>query len=189
MDEDKTVSAEMIKYLYTLYINANNGSVIIFPERETYNQGTFVRLQASPDDGYGFTRWEGDLSGTENPASIILDSDKSITAVFSEITNAFDRVGNTPPKSMLKQNYSNPFFVSTIIPYYLKDAAKVNLSIFNIHGEKVITLVDEHQQAGDHLVEWNAQNTKGNSPASGVYFYRLEIENHLIQTKMMIVSQ
>jgi len=70
----------------------------------------------------------------------------------------------------LEQNYPNPFNPKTIIDYQLPIANYVNLAVYNALGHKVRTLVNEHQEAGEHFVNFNAADL-----ASGVYFYKLVV--------------
>jgi hypothetical protein len=81
-----TLGADNITASQTFTLNVNpvgNGNVNRNPDRSTYNTGTGVELSAVPDAGWGFSGWSGDLSGSNNPESIIMDSDKNITATFS----------------------------------------------------------------------------------------------------------
>jgi uncharacterized repeat protein (TIGR02543 family) len=73
--------------MYTLQTNATNGTVSASPTGPTYAEGTTVTLTATPDSGYVFAGWSGDLSGTANPASVAMSSNKSITANFVPITS------------------------------------------------------------------------------------------------------
>ena len=64
---------------------AGSGSVAIAPDQEDYARGTAVTLEAHPGgDGWWFAGWGGDLSGSANPVTVIMDTDKSITASFVE---------------------------------------------------------------------------------------------------------
>jgi uncharacterized repeat protein (TIGR02543 family) len=62
-----------------------NGSVTKNPNQTTYAEGTNVTLTAVPDGGWEFTAWSGDLTGSDNPEFIIMDSNKTVTATFTEI--------------------------------------------------------------------------------------------------------
>ena len=69
---------------YSLTINIDgNGTVTKNPDKETYEYGTIVELTAGPDTGWSFSHWSGDLSGSENPEEITIDSDKEVTAHFT----------------------------------------------------------------------------------------------------------
>ena len=68
---------------YTLSITAVGGSVTKSPDKASYNHGETVSLQAFADTGYNFVNWTGDVSGSSNPATIVMDADKSVTANFA----------------------------------------------------------------------------------------------------------
>ena len=82
----------------------------------------------------------------------------------------------------LVKNYPNPFNPTTNIDYKLPITNFVNLSIYNVSGQKVATLVSEKQQAGRFVVEWNAGRF-----ASGVYYYQLFTGTGFIQTKKLVL--
>ena len=87
-----------------------------------------------------------------------------------------------PVSSVLKQNYPNPFNPFTNIRYKLPAKHAVDLSIFNMRGQKVATLVSDKQAAGWHTVSWHPENL-----ASGVYVYRLTLDGRTMQSKKMIL--
>ncbi|MBN2426686.1 MAG: T9SS type A sorting domain-containing protein [Calditrichaceae bacterium] len=87
----------------------------------------------------------------------------------------------------LAQNYPNPFNPSTKIQYTVgtiheSNVQNVNLSIYNTLGQKVVTLVNKKQSAGNYQVEWNA-----GSLSSGVYLYRLKTDQGFVQTRKLIL--
>jgi len=82
----------------------------------------------------------------------------------------------------LSQNYPNPFNPKTIINYELPITNFVELSIYNLLGQKVATLVSEKMPAGDHQVEFNGQNL-----SSGVYLYRIEAGEWQDVKKMILL--
>ena len=71
--------------MYTLNVTAVNGTVDIDPDQTSYESGTIVMLTPIPDTGYIFTGWSGDATGTDDPLSVTMDSDKNITANFAEV--------------------------------------------------------------------------------------------------------
>ncbi len=86
-----------------------------------------------------------------------------------------------PAKYALNQNYPNPFNPSTKIDYELPQRSDVQITIYNILGKKMTTLVSETQEAGYKSVVWDASNV-----ASGMYFYQI-ISEDFIQTKKMVL--
>jgi len=91
-------------------------------------------------------------------------------------------VSNELPYSFqLFQNYPNPFNPNTTICYSLPEVSLVNLTIYNILGKRVATLINEYQQPGEHQVVWNSQNR-----ATGMYFYRL-VAGDVTETKKMVL--
>jgi len=100
-----------------------------------------------------------------------------------DIVTGIDRNNQPfPKKFMLKQNYPNPFNPKTIINYELRITSNVELSIYNLLGQKVATLVNEQQQAGYHQVEWDASGF-----SSGVYYYRIEAGEFQDVKKMILL--
>ena len=88
-----------------------------------------------------------------------------------------------PISFSLLNNYPNPFNPVTTISYQLPKSAYVNLSIYNIFGQLVVTLINEHNNAGYYLVEWNAS-----AVGSGVYFYRIEAGEYTETKKCLILK-
>jgi len=82
----------------------------------------------------------------------------------------------------LSQNYPNPFNPVTKIEYQLPKSSRVNLSIYNLLGQKVQTLVSKKQPAGNYKVEWDAAGY-----SSGVYLYKLKTNNGFSETKKLII--
>jgi hypothetical protein len=83
LDADKSVTASFVEAQVTLSVTTSgSGSVSLSPPGGTYDAGTVVTLTATPDPGFAFSGWSGDLSGSQNPATLTLDADKSVTATF-----------------------------------------------------------------------------------------------------------
>ena len=101
---------------------------------------------------------------------------------YELIVDDIENIVITQPKTFkLGQNYPNPFNPSTIINYELPITNDVDLSIYNLLGQKVATLVNKRQQAGSHQVEWDASGF-----ASGIYYYRIEA-GEFVEVKKMIL--
>ena len=92
-----------------------------------------------------------------------------------------------PAAFSLADNYPNPFNPATTIQYALPQAADVELTVYNVVGQPVRTLVAEHQNAGRYVVEWDATNDSGHSLSSGMYFYRLQAGGEYHKVKKMLL--
>jgi hypothetical protein len=94
---------------------------------------------------------------------------------------------NIPTKFALHQNYPNPFNPKTTIEYtvraYGHTPQQVNLSVYNLLGQKVTTLVNKKQPAGSYQVQWDAT-----SFATGVYYYKLTAGDYQQVKKMVLIK-
>ncbi|GAB4332578.1 MAG: hypothetical protein Kow0037_10230 [Calditrichia bacterium] len=97
--------------------------------------------------------------------------------------------GQTLPREFaLQQNYPNPFNPTTTIKLQLPAAERVVVSIYNVLGQKVRTLVNRHLEAGYHQFVWDARNDNGEAVASGIYLYKMEAGSFK-QTRKMILMR
>jgi hypothetical protein len=88
-----------------------------------------------------------------------------------------------PEDFSLSQNYPNPFNPKTTIRYQLPAFSRqVDLSIFNMRGQKIATLVSGEQSAGTYTIDWNARGFP-----SGIYFYKLQTDSFTEQKKMILL--
>jgi len=111
-------------------------------------------------------RWP---SGIINIFTNIL-ANQFITAIEDQdITGIDEESSNLPEKFKLYQNYPNPFNPSTIIKYKLPESSHIVLKIYNLTGQKVATLVNEFQTAGEHEITWQPEGLP-----SGLYFYKIQ---------------
>jgi flagellar hook assembly protein FlgD len=104
-----------------------------------------------------------------------------------------------PLVTALGNNYPNPFNPSTTITYtvgnaFMRSASAestgeaVRISVYNIKGQLVKTLVNEYKEAGQHKVVWNGESEQGKKMSSGIYFYRMETKRGNITKKMLLVK-
>ncbi len=83
MDSSKVITATFTQNQYTLNTGVTgNGSVVLNPDQATYVHGDVVSVQAVPDPGYAFQSWSGDLSGSGSGQNLIVNGNKSVTALF-----------------------------------------------------------------------------------------------------------
>ncbi len=86
----------------------------------------------------------------------------------------------------LYQNFPNPFNSTTQIRYDLKEECHVTLEIYNNLGQTVAKLLDDHQAAGSHSIQWDGIDWQGNPVPSGVYFYRISSNTNFVDRKKML---
>ncbi len=91
--------------------------------------------------------------------------------------------GLLPEKFALSQNYPNPFNPSTRINYSVPEFSRVKITIYDIMGRKVKTLLDEEKSAGNYSLDWDASNL-----SSGVYIYRMRAGNFSTGRKCMLLK-
>ena len=93
-----------------------------------------------------------------------------------------------PDRFTLKQNYPNPFNPVTRIQFSLSEAGACHLTIFNIKGQVVRTLVSGFRQAGRYTVQWDSRDDNGLPVPSGIYFYRLKAGDQVLTRKMGFIK-
>jgi hypothetical protein len=93
-------------------------------------------------------------------------------------------VAGLPKTWSLSQNYPNPFNATTQISFALPQAGNVALKIYNVAGQLVKSF-NQEMQAGNHTITWDGINSKGDVVASGVYFYKLDVDKQFSKTLKM----
>ncbi|MCD4796134.1 MAG: T9SS type A sorting domain-containing protein, partial [Candidatus Cloacimonetes bacterium] len=92
-----------------------------------------------------------------------------------------------PIKTELCGNYPNPFNPTTTINFALSEAGNVTIEVYNIKGEKVVTLQNGYLEAAYHSVVWNGKDNSGNNVSSGIYFYKMRSDGRYTSTRKMIL--
>lgn len=104
------------------------------------------------------------------------------------ITPGDEPVAALPKSLELEQNYPNPFNLSTSISFSISEKGMVSLSIYNIKGQKVKTLVDGVREPGIYTINWDGTNHKGDVVASGIYLYQLLANDEIATAKMSLLK-
>ncbi len=87
----------------------------------------------------------------------------------------------------VRSNYPNPFMDQTVIRYGLPQKGKVNISIYNLLGQNILTLYEGVQDAGWHSIEWDGRDKMKNKIRSGVYFYHIKWMGKIVTKKMLVL--
>jgi len=98
------------------------------------------------------------------------------------------KFNSMPKEYLLEQNYPNPFNPTTKIRFHLPKDSQVELSIYNLRGQKIKTLVQGQHQAGIYEVTWNGMDSAGMSVASGLYVYRLVMNGFSSSKKLALIK-
>ncbi len=97
-------------------------------------------------------------------------------------------VAALPTQFALENNYPNPFNPTTTIKYQLPADVRVNVTIYNIQGQVVRTLVSEDQKAGYYTIQWDGRSEAGTSVATGIYIYRINAGSFVTAKKMVMMK-
>jgi hypothetical protein len=130
------------------------------------------------------------LASTAHLAQLIISGDPNTIFVdnvyfYNESSSsANDDVSPANVFYSLENNYPNPFNPSTTISYSLTKTGFVSLDVYNIKGQLVENLVQENKLPNTYQLTWNAEGI-----SSGIYFYRLKIDNQIVDTKRMILMK
>lgn len=180
-------------------------------ESELNNKGFYIERKVEPNQ---FNRVSGLIEGQGTSASpynyifidkhvkfgntytyrlIDVDSETGFEKEHREIKITFGSDGNSsgteiPTRYSLHQNFPNPFNPNTTIKFDLPKARLVNLSIYNIKGQLVKTLVSRKLDAGFHSINWNGTDSFGKLVATGVYFYKIEAGSFRQIQKMTLLK-
>ncbi len=133
-------------------------------------------------DGLSFEFTDRDVSSGADyfyRVKLILGSESSV--LFET-----ERVSVPPAALALHQNHPNPFNPATTIRYFLPSAGHVRLTIYDVSGRLITTLVDGARAEGEHSTEWDGGNGSAGA-SSGVYFYRLDYGKESITKKMILL--
>lgn len=137
--------------------------------------------------------WPGGLPSWSTPSSAISATDLmwdffSAHPMEDETGVEEQLVARLAEDCSLLKNYPNPFNPVTNISFQLKKSSHVILSVYNLTGEKIITLISGEMQAGSHEIAWNGTNEGNAHVASGVYFTVLRTGNEVFRHKMLLMK-
>ncbi len=141
-------------------------------------------IGVAPSDSIESISLVGTLSGT-----FYLDDIRLVTATpVQPATAVLETQDATTPESFaLSQNYPNPFNPETTIRFDLPSSTDAELSLFNLSGQRVATLISGFREAGSYTLGWDGRDDAGRDLASGMYFYRLIAGDQIETRKLMLL--
>ncbi len=148
---------------------------------QSYNYGVATAdyaesIQQTTDGGYIIA------GRTYNFATY--DSDVWLIRLGSEVNIENNEITSI---CFLTQNYPNPFNPATTIEFSIQNNSKVELTIYNIKGQKIKTLAKDEFTKGSHSIIWNGDDDSGKLVSSGIYFYKLEVNGNMSGMKKMLL--
>jgi len=156
---------------YGIFVQQGDGPFELWKEsRET--SGIF---RGEPDTHYGFFAMAIDRVGNVEPGKTSAEAVTPGTVSVSE--------SDLPRVFALHANYPNPFNPVTVIPYDLPEDAWVRITVYDVLGRRVYTVVNAQMQAGRHAATFDAARL-----SSGAYIYRIEAGSYVKSRKMMLVK-
>ena len=173
----------------TMFKKGYTGSYKLGDEVRVFNKPVEVSL-ASYDNELALYQRNTDNTWTELPSY----NEQGRIRAYTDRMGYF-RLGRktliVPGLTSLGQNYPNPFNPVTNITYDVGfvdgPEQQVNLSIYNILGQQVITLVNDQRSIGRHNVKWYGRDKSGVSVASGIYFVHMTTSTGKVQTKKVML--
>jgi hypothetical protein len=169
-----------------LYFDLNNNGIRDSNEPFTTSNGDGMYMMWAANPGMVTVRIDNSIREfTRIAIAVDLPVDSHVSGVdFIKGINTSDEDDvTTPVEFSLSQNYPNPFNPSTLITYSIAEPGEVLLSVYDVTGRKVATLVSQHMNAGTHTVTLNASNL-----ASGVYMYRIQSGTFIKTLKMTLIK-
>lgn len=180
--------------------NVTEGNVVLNWQTATETNNKGFEIERRQESGVRYQVWEkigfvqGNGTSTEMHSYSFMDENvipgkyyyrlKQIDFnVKSEYSKEVEVQVDAPAAFALQQNYPNPFNPITRIEYSIPKDGSVNLTVYNILGQKVKTLVNENMKEGKYEVRFDAS-----SLASGVYYYRLESGDNILLKKMILLK-
>ncbi len=130
-----------------------------------------------------FTAFEDKSGGIHNPKYIVtaLRGAMKLLGIATAVKQDYQET--VPTDYVVYQNYPNPFNPSTNIRFALPKESHVKLTVYDVTGREIVTLVNDNLNAGVHTVEWSAKDL-----ASGMYLYRIEAGNFVQVNKMILLK-
>lgn len=166
-----------------------------------FKHGLYGKLGLTPED-LGVYFFDSDTLDSTGTGNVVVDTSAGLiyaeVAHFSDIVVARKPAGSTgtasektgtPETYRLYANYPNPFNPQTEIRFDLAGSGNctVRLTVYNIRGQEIRTLVNGALPAGSHRVHWDGRDSAGRSAGTGIYIYRLEGRDFSISRRMALV--
>jgi hypothetical protein len=143
----------------------------------------------------GIYSWTGsgwtELASRVDPVSHSIETTIGVLGFYQLRSRGPEGTSPLPRVFRLAQNFPNPFNPSTTIGFDIPEKegeVRTELSIYNVRGQRVRTLLEEMKAPGSYSVVWNGRGEEGRVLGSGIYFYRIEAGEFVSVRKMVLVK-
>ncbi len=151
-----------------------------------YEQIARLDAQGNSETAVSYRYLDEDVTAGQTYYYLLIDEDMQGNKTYHG--PVFAAAGaEIPGAYSLMPNYPNPFNPSTAIGYQTPQDGHVTLTIYNVLGQQIRTLVDGHQAAGTYTVMWDGRDAAGQHLNSGVYFYTMKAGDHTQTRKMVLM--
>ena len=120
--------------------------------------------------------------------NVALTEDEVHQIYTQSLSSVKNQSGEKPTNFTMSKNYPNPFNPETQIDYQIPKTSSVNISVYNISGQLITTLVNEVKSPGNYSVRWNARDQNGLQVSSGIYLARMVSNNYAATSKLVLLK-
>ncbi|MEA1973285.1 MAG: T9SS type A sorting domain-containing protein, partial [Candidatus Cloacimonadota bacterium] len=171
-------------------VDENSEQILIYSDRmnRESNEFTFEVITGRGDSQPILDYKIYDENAGDFTEGVILSGHQeySIIKLGKRGENNFD---NAPIKeSIIHSSFPNPFNPKTTILFDLPNAGNVDISIFNVKGQKIRSLVSSFKEQGSHSIVWNGNDDNGNNVSSGLFFYKIKTVNETAVSKLLMLK-
>jgi len=152
--------------------------------------GNLLRLLIYSENGRSIPSGLNNIFTIKNDNQLTINKIELSSADGVPLKTAIDNSSHVivPDGFKLNQNYPNPFNPATEISFSLPKLSKVNLTVYNVLGQEVRTLIETSLPSGNYSVVWDGRNGQGISVSSGIYFYMLKADEFEAKRKMLLMK-
>jgi len=193
IDSVRIMTPQLVSYLPiedTLYVNANEimaFALVCDDDNVTY--AWYINDELQEDTSYIFS-YTPLVNGWHEVKGVISNENYDLPKIWWINVTGGTGINNdvASNRAILHQNIPNPFNPETSIKFNLVESGHASLEIYNIKGQRVKTLVNNHLSSGEYNFVWNGKDENGNQVASGLYLYTLKTQDISIQKKAILLK-
>lgn len=174
----------------TITYNNNNHYLLLF-DRTNETVNLIDRLNGEVVGSHDTSLSPSSIHKTASDELILFENFNDEYIVYTNDPNYYTGIESFEISGISQKyslnNFPNPFNPSTTIEFSVQNDSDVEISIYNIKGQKIQTLIQHRLDSGDHSINWSGDNNKGNLVSSGVYFCKLKVNGKVEAVKKCLL--